>query len=803
MSAFTSLKSAIFPWRRGSAASESKVDVKESPVDGPKCALKVEHLEPAKAADKSRFPWRRQVSTGTDLDDSTPLKGPSARQESAALTESTCATLTPECSDTSSALSEPEDSTDEKLSDCSPKEPELSVVNEHGLKVSSNSWAAALQARRKKAEQGEALSHEEVVRKMKAILNKLTIEKFSSLSNQLISCGIRSTSLLEALTNEICEKATTQHHFVHMYADLCVALHDHFARQDQQKMNFKKILLSTCQASFEKHLTPPASLKTLKGEELKEAEQFYKLQMLGNIKFVGALIVRKMLAVRVMFAIIEELLSDPTSEALESLVALLTVVGPTFDQPEFPQQFLLAAIFQQVEGRTKDSCIKYRVRCLLKDLLELRASRWQDRKPKKLEGPTTLKEVAQKFHAEVEASSPSKTRSKHFSRQFSTPSEFTRQVSWQSCAFTRQVSTQSCCDFTRQDSTQSCGFSRQVSMESNCEFLRQDSCEFSRQVSIGKPAFSRQVSLEFSRQVSAGKPATALAPTSDQHASSPAATKTLSDQTSPPSLPVKPVSPPAQPSTNSEADQGSPISYEELSAEELVDKVTLFIEANSLDEEAAEDLMACPPEVQRAVLSRGDVTSGRNPSAMLRVRINQSLRKLKINPKVVERARATRAASKSAQSPKASEQPKSEKKEAAEQRVDKDLCHKKLSEIYAELMVSHDIQDAVASVSETAVPSSLQSQEFCDLLVFILERSSDALRSIGFKFVVAIFAKRCWVPAALQEGLRSFAGMCDDLKLDLPALPKILNDELVTSFEPLVSTGLLSGAQLRALSAAV
>mmetsp|Transcript_14134 Transcript_14134/g.26905 ORF Transcript_14134/g.26905 Transcript_14134/m.26905 type:complete len:795 (+) Transcript_14134:104-2488(+) len=749
----------------------------------------VQSARMAEQMDKDSCKYSSQISCCSTAADSSTADSPS---------EST--------DNSSSSPSESEEEADAKLSDGVTEEAPASN-HDLALKVSTNSWAAGYRSRRNCAEQDtRGLNDEEITRRMKSILNKLTIEKFPTLCKQLVSCGIRTNAHLKVLIREILEKATNQHHFINMYADLCSSLHSHFADPSTRKdanMNFKKVLLDACQASFEQRFAAPVSLKKLEGEELRSAEQLYKMQMLGNFKFIGALLTRKMLAVPVMFAILEELLSDPSAEALESLAAFLTVIGPTFDRREFAQQFILTAIFDQVEAVTKDAKIKNRVRCLLKDVLELRASGWLDRKPKKLEGPTTLKEVAQKFHAEVEASSPSKTRSKHFSRQFSTPSEFTRQVSWQSCAFTRQVSTQSCCDFTRQDSTQSCGFSRQVSMESNCEFLRQDSCEFSRQVSIGKPAFSRQVSLEFSRQVSAGKPATALAPTSDQHASSPAATKTLSDQTSPPSLPVKPVSPPAQPSTNSEADQGSPISYEELSAEELVDKVTLFIEANSLDEEAAEDLMACPPEVQRAVLSRGDVTSGRNPSAMLRVRINQSLRKLKINPKVVERARATRAASKSAQSPKASEQPKSEKKEAAEQRVDKDLCHKKLSEIYAELMVSHDIQDAVASVSETAVPSSLQSQEFCDLLVFILERSSDALRSIGFKFVVAIFAKRCWVPAALQEGLRSFAGMCDDLKLDLPALPKILNDELVTSFEPLVSTGLLSGAQLRALSAAV
>mmetsp|Transcript_115656 Transcript_115656/g.211808 ORF Transcript_115656/g.211808 Transcript_115656/m.211808 type:complete len:777 (-) Transcript_115656:104-2434(-) len=768
MSAFTSLKSAIFPWRRGSAASESKVDVKESPVDGPKCALKVEHLEPAKAADKSRFPWRRQVSTGTDLDDSTPLKGPSARQESAALTESTCATLTPECSDTSSALSEPEDSTDEKLSDCSPKEPELSVVNEHGLKVSSNSWAAALQARRKKAEQGEALSHEEVVRKMKAILNKLTIEKFSSLSNQLISCGIRSTSLLEALTNEICEKATTQHHFVHMYADLCVALHDHFARQDQQKMNFKKILLSTCQASFEKHLTPPASLKTLKGEELKEAEQFYKLQMLGNIKFVGALIVRKMLAVRVMFAIIEELLSDPTSEALESLVALLTVVGPTFDQPEFPQQFLLAAIFQQVEGRTKDSCIKYRVRCLLKDLLELRASRWQDRKPKKLEGPSTLDEVAQKFHTEAEAKSPVANPVPH------------PLLLW-------------------------------------------------RQESNSRPGPMPEAKVQCARfQVPGPMPES---PNMPWRRSSPQSPVVQPMRSSPPTKAGPPS--PSSHTTKAEPHQASPnasslrqAGVKDKTASPLEEKLTRFFEANVVDEESCADLRACPVEIQELVLAKGDVTSARNPSAMLRVRINQAWREFK------KISKATEPENYSKLEAKCSDPTKKKKKKTTQDKFDKGACrsgeknldkvdcftseknlhkadcsacgddfdkaacHKELAATYSELMTSHDVPEAVARIAAAAVPPSVQAEELSDFLVFIIEQGMDA-RAVGFELIASLFIEKHWAAAALQEGLQSFSSMYSDLKVDVPLLPKILCEEMALAFRPLVSSRLLSAELLQ------
>lgn len=278
------------------------------------------------------------------------------------------------------------------------------VMPEKKLEVSDDSWVARQANRRRSKTGGEELSDEDIIRTVKCILNKLTVEKFESLSVQLLQCGICSTRHLEILIQEVFEKATTQHHFIDMYADLCDLLNIHFSEQcmiDDPKKNFKKVLLHCCQASFEKHLTPPKGLAELNHEERAVAERLYKMCMLGNIKFVGALLVRKMLASKVMLAIMEELLQSPTSEALESLAALLTVVGPTFDTPDWAYRVTLNAIFSQIQKLIKTSTIDPRTRCLLKDVLDLRNEGWKDRKPKKIEGPLKLEEVAAKAAAET------------------------------------------------------------------------------------------------------------------------------------------------------------------------------------------------------------------------------------------------------------------------------------------------------------------------------------------------------------------------------------------------------------------
>jgi translation initiation factor 4G len=357
---------------------------------------------PCDGPDKKSFPWRAKMhakADDEDDDDSTCLET-SMSTSTATATASTDASSTP-------SEHEHEDVSEADL-EVSPQSAVAAVPHTESkddtqeFKVSSTSWAAMRRARLNSAA-SEQPTDEDIVRKMKSILNKLTIEKFPTLSKQLASCGIKTSLHLELLIHEVFEKATMQHHFMDMYADLCVVLQQHFAEHpisSDPSANMKKILLNACQASFERHLTVPAKISTLEGEERDAAEQMYKRQMIGNIRFVGALMVRKMLASKVLFAIMHELLHVGIPEALESLAALLSVVGRTLDQPDSQHRVVVAGIFDRIEALSKDASVKSRVRCLLRDVIELRAAGWEDTKPKKLEGPSTLEDVAQKVYGE-------------------------------------------------------------------------------------------------------------------------------------------------------------------------------------------------------------------------------------------------------------------------------------------------------------------------------------------------------------------------------------------------------------------
>merc|ERR1740138_13666 len=156
---------------------------------------------------------------------------------------------------------------------------------------------------------------------MRSALNKLTVEKFDSLSEKIISMISNSTRPnrgIPLLMQLVFEKATTQHHFISMYVNLCEKLHRWLTANEQfvaveSQSNFRRILLNQCQASFEQYLEPPEGFDGLRGTELYEAQVKYKPKMLGNIRLVGELIRHNMLAPKIALAVCQELARDDPS----------------------------------------------------------------------------------------------------------------------------------------------------------------------------------------------------------------------------------------------------------------------------------------------------------------------------------------------------------------------------------------------------------------------------------------------------------------------------------------------------------
>lgn len=268
-----------------------------------------------------------------------------------------------------------------------------------------NSWRQALPASSavswvKQQRKSDPAEDEIVTRAARSILNKLTVEKFDSLFEQLTNCGINHPHHISILMREVFEKATIQHHFIPMYAQLCVQLEKNpriasvVADADEvgQLQNFRRLLLNECQIVFEQ------VLESRSGEANVDEEVAFrrKQRALGNMKLIGQLLVHGMLSSKLFVECSEELLCKHVQcpEALEALVALVMVAGPEFDKSSWQSYGRLEKIFLDMNLLTKDKSVPPRLRFLIRDVLDARGAGWPQHSAARPElGPSKLEEV--------------------------------------------------------------------------------------------------------------------------------------------------------------------------------------------------------------------------------------------------------------------------------------------------------------------------------------------------------------------------------------------------------------------------
>ena len=235
-----------------------------------------------------------------------------------------------------------------------------------------------------------------VERKVKALLNKLTMEKFDSISDQIVAWANKSESETDGQTltlviRLVFEKATDEATWSSMYAALCKKMHerlspnvtDESARDKHGQLIvggqlFRQYLLSRCQADFERGWSTRESLEEQQsavvaasgaapGEEVF-SDEYYALQKakrrgLGLVKFIGELFKLQMLTERIMHRCILKLLDEPVEEDIESVCQLLKTVGPALSGPKGKEP--MDMYFGKMRELSQDLSISQRIRFML------------------------------------------------------------------------------------------------------------------------------------------------------------------------------------------------------------------------------------------------------------------------------------------------------------------------------------------------------------------------------------------------------------------------------------------------------
>ncbi|KAM3263813.1 eukaryotic translation initiation factor 4G-like isoform X2 [Capsicum annuum] len=269
--------------------------------------------------------------------------------------------------------------------------------------MSSHSPLQVMHKADKKYEIRKVTDAEEAKRRhLKSILNKLTPQNFEKLFEQVKEVNIDSATTLAGVISQIFDKALMEPTFCEMYANFCYHLAGELPDfvEDNQKITFKRLLLDKCQEEFERGEREEAEAESMEenGEvnlsEGKREEKSLQVRrrMLGNIRLIGELYKKKMLTERIMHECIQKLLGQyqtPDEEDIESLCKLMSTIGEMIDHSKAKDY--MDAYFDMMTIMANNTDLSTRVRFMLMDIIDLRKSKWQQRR--KVEGPKKIEEV--------------------------------------------------------------------------------------------------------------------------------------------------------------------------------------------------------------------------------------------------------------------------------------------------------------------------------------------------------------------------------------------------------------------------
>ncbi|KAE8672146.1 Eukaryotic translation initiation factor 4G [Hibiscus syriacus] len=239
-------------------------------------------------------------------------------------------------------------------------------------------------------------------RQLKAILNKLTPQNFEKLFEQVKAVNIDNAVTLTGVISQIFDKALMEPTFCEMYANFCYDLAGELPdfSENNEKITFKRLLLNKCQEEFERGEREQEEANKVEEEgEAKQSEEGReekrikaRRRMLGNIRLIGELYKKKMLTERIMHECIKELLGEyenPDEEDVEALCKLMSTIGEMIDHPR--AKVYMDAYFERMTKLSNNMKLSSRVRFMLKDAIDLRKNKWQQRR--KVDGPKKIEEV--------------------------------------------------------------------------------------------------------------------------------------------------------------------------------------------------------------------------------------------------------------------------------------------------------------------------------------------------------------------------------------------------------------------------
>ncbi|OBA21452.1 hypothetical protein METBIDRAFT_31968 [Metschnikowia bicuspidata var. bicuspidata NRRL YB-4993] len=290
------------------------------------------------------------------------------------------------------------------------------------LVPSANRWVPRSKAKKdevKLALDGSVLlDSEDIERKINSALNKLTLEMFEPITNDMLAIGKQSiweddAKTIKQVISLTFAKACDEPYWSSVYAQFCAKMSKELTDdvKDVNTLNkngepatggdlARRILLATCQVQYEKGWVDklPTNEDGSPLEPEMMSEEYYvmaaaKRRGLGLVKFIGNLYILNMLNDQVILRCLRDQsknVTDPSEDSLENLAQLIKTVGPRFEASE-RNRAALSMVYDNIQ-QILDHCeLSSRIKFMLMDLQDLKKSNWKSLK--KDAGPKTIKEI--------------------------------------------------------------------------------------------------------------------------------------------------------------------------------------------------------------------------------------------------------------------------------------------------------------------------------------------------------------------------------------------------------------------------
>ncbi|XP_017471922.1 PREDICTED: eukaryotic translation initiation factor 4 gamma 3 isoform X2 [Rhagoletis zephyria] len=314
----------------------------------------------------------------------------------------------------------------------------LSLNQDVKLNETDNAWRPSVLVKGSEAEAdpeaGAKREKDELIRRVRGILNKLTPEKFDTLVEEIIKLKIDTPDKMEDVMVLVFEKAIDEPNFSVSYARLCHRLITEVKARDERmesgtKTNlaqFRAALLDKTEREFTQNVTKSKAKEkklqpiiekisncidpTEKAEleaQLEEEERKIRRRSGGTVRFIGELFKISMLTGKIINSCIEALLNPNSEDQLECMCKLLTTVGAKFEMTpinskESSRCYSLDKTIARMQAIASKSDkegakVSSRVRFMLQDVIDLRRDKWQS---KRNEAPKTMGQVEKEMKTE-------------------------------------------------------------------------------------------------------------------------------------------------------------------------------------------------------------------------------------------------------------------------------------------------------------------------------------------------------------------------------------------------------------------